>query len=204
MQLFGVAQDAAVGQQFWQIVDSPSVDAATRFALAQSVIALPNSSLRVNGYLDTIALEAAQSALASGAGTSLAAAAVREPSLLSNDALHTILALVCTAIHDQVDDLLNGSDAAVPIDALEIFASHAEVVGAEVIKSDVQVQALVAVHHLTHLLPRNSLETFEIPSIAARMWTGVEALQGEEKTALDGHVERALADMLGQVTCRIQ
>lgn len=202
VDLFGAAQNDQVRHQFWQHVDS-SGDLSSRFALAQGVIASPNSFLASEGCLDAIALEATQAALAGGSGTALAASAVCG-TLLSQDAVHTILALVCTAIHDQVDDLLNGSDVAVPIDALEILASYASVVGSDIIKSDVQVQALVAVHHLTHLLPRNSLETFDIPPIAAKIWTGVERLEEGDKRVLDRHVEQALAYMLGQVSCRIQ
>lgn len=202
--LHDVVSDDAVRKSFWAVLDDASIDQATRFALAESLLSSPNSELSTDSCLDSIALEATQAALHDSSGTSLASIAIRQPTALSVDARNSILALICTAIHSQVDDLLNGSDGPVPIDALKIFAAHAERVGGEVIKSDIQLDALVAVHHLTHLLPRESLETFIVPAVATAIWSGVSALREDEKTAMQEAVDGALADMLGQTSCRIQ
>lgn len=193
-------------QTFWSNIDSAELEQSARFALVEQCLRDTSSSLLTDGSLDTIALEATQTALASSTGTgrNVARNAITHSSALSVDARNTILALICTAIHDQVDDLLSGSDIEVSTAALEIFAAHAQQAGGQVVESDIHLDALVAVHHLTHLLPRESMEEFAVPPAAAEIWAGIGKLEEKEKGVVQDRVDTALAIMLGQTTCRIQ
>lgn len=113
--------------------------------------------------------------------------------------------MVCTSIHDQVDDIITGSEeAAVPLAALEIFAPYAELQPEELAQSDVLLQALVAIHHLVFLLPRNSLETFTPPPSAIAIWKVVANMSAEGQEVVAYKVAAALKDMLGQVSCLIE
>jgi hypothetical protein len=113
--------------------------------------------------------------------------------------------LVCTSIHDPVDDIITGSEeATIPLAALDIFAPYAELKPEELAQSDVLLQALVAIHHLVFLLPRNSLETFTPPPTATAIWKVVAKISPEGQDIVANKVAAALKDMLGQVSCLIE
>ena len=206
VSLVSSVADDQLRTAFWQLIDTSTSDQASRFALTEQCLQTPHSPLLHDGCLDTIALEATQSALSApnSTGRLLATRAITLSGPLSVDAQHTILALVCTAIHDQVDDLLNGSDVVVSDAALDIFAAYAAKAGDEVVQSDIHLDALVSIHHLTHLLPRESMEEFEVPKTATEVWAGVKCLREEARGVMQKRVDAALAEMLGQTSCRIQ
>lgn len=92
----------------------------------------------------------------------------------------------------------------VPESAMEIFAAYAEVHPEELAQSDVLLQALVAVHHLVFLLPRNSLETFAAPPSALSIWKAVDRISTDGQDVVAYKVAHALKDMLGQTSCLIE
>jgi hypothetical protein len=119
--------------------------------------------------------------------------------------LHTVLALVCTSIHDQVDDIINGSEEAIiPSAALDIFSAYAQQYPEETAQSDILLQALTAVHHLVFLLPRNSMEEFQAPASAVAIWKTVQHMSEDGQDIVEYKVSAALRDMLGQVSCLIE
>jgi hypothetical protein len=201
--ILSAVSTAELQQALWHLLESTDIERTTRFALAEKCLSTQDGALLFDGCLDGIALEGAQSALNNGPGKEVTRRAIAKTPALSTDAQNIILALVCTAIHDQVDDLLNGSDVDVSTSALEFFSAYARAVGPDIVKSDIHLDALVAVHHLTHLLPRESMEEFAVPPAAADLWNSVSGL-GKERDVIQERVDSALAEMLGQVSCRIQ
>lgn len=123
---------------------------------------------------------------------------------LSQDAQHTILALVCTSIHDEVFNLLTGEEPnqRVGSAALEIFAAYALDHGAEVVRSDICLQAVVAIHHLVIL---NDVITAKnpVPAFAISMWEQVRHLPQEEQALVAAKVIDSLKHLIGDTSCRI-
>jgi hypothetical protein len=122
---------------------------------------------------------------------------------LSSDALHTVLALVCTAIHDSIHFIISDRpDTSIPIAALDVFAAYAASNPSELVASDILMQALVAVRHAATLLPR--LESpISVPAIANEIWASVIKLSQEEQVIVARQVTASLADLIGEVSCRL-
>ncbi|RSH88769.1 hypothetical protein EHS25_002997 [Saitozyma podzolica] len=192
----------------WSLIKSTEVPRDTRFALAQGVLDAPSARLIYDGSLDCIALEATQVALSEGtlAATALAKASVRR-SELSVDALHTVLALVCTAIHDSVHSVLTDSpDAAsppppLPDAAMEVFAAYAGDHPHEIIHSDVYTQALVAVHHAAYLFPRLD-PSVPAPAVAGEVFSRFNKLSPEQEAIVGTGIVASLAELVSQVSCK--
>jgi hypothetical protein len=87
---------------------------------------------------------------------------------------------------------------------MEIFYAYAEKHFEDLARSDVLLQALVAVHHLVFLLPRNSLETFAAPPIASSIWKIVGQITPDGQDIVTYKVNVALEEMLGQISCLIE
>lgn len=123
---------------------------------------------------------------------------------LSQDALHTILALVCTSIHDEVFNLLTGEEPGQRIGsaALEIFAAYALEHGTEVVQSDICLQAVVAIHHLVVLNDVLSTKS-PVPAFAVSMWEQVRHLPQEEQAMVAAKVMDSLKHLIGDTGCRI-
>jgi hypothetical protein len=116
-----------------------------------------------------------------------------------------ILALVSTAIHDSVYDLLSaGPESKVSEAAVEIFAAYATTHLPEVVESDVFNGALVALHHLVVLLPRLHEAGHAVPAQAKQVWDLASTLAGEPQAKLVDLVLTDLAGLVQDIACRVE
>ncbi len=207
-------------QSLWTFVDHSNASQSVRFAVVDSLLSGSASevTLLTEGSLDKVAIEATETALSGGmqAGLSASVAAssitTRESVLrrslmrdhVSQDALHTILALISTSTHDSVmDSLATQSHASsVPQASLIILASYAKDHMADLIDSDIWCQAVIGVHHLVHLLPRVSGDSAS--SHAIEIWRLTESLDQQVQAGLQIKVMESLATLLAQTSCRVE
>lgn len=194
---------------FTQLLGSPVVPQDFRFAAVSAALGAVNSRIFQPGALDHIALEATETALhdpTASIARTVAASCITRKSLLSEDSLHTVLALLCTAIQQAVQDLLAASDQEttprMPVNALSILLAHVERNMSQLVRSDVFRPALVAVHHLVALLPRTSGETLQAPQEAIQIWKLAGSLSSMEQAILAANVEHEIADLLADATSR--
>jgi hypothetical protein len=112
------------------------------------------------------------------------------PDRISDDALSTVLALVCTSLHDSVHRLLAGDTAPIPSSACRILDSYAQTHLPELVNSEVYIQGLVAVHHMSVILPRHGLGPS--PAAVTSLWDRCQSLNKEDAGALQAVILHSL------------
>jgi len=184
-------------------VSSSNVDAGVRYGMAAA--SLPNSA---SGSFDAVVVEAVQAALVKGApnAVTLATTALTNegeqvrtiklmPDHISDDALSTVLALVCTSLHDNVEALLSGEGSKPELEpACQLLASYAEKHLADLLQSDIQLQALVATHHATALVPR--IQAGPGVPAASTIWKQCQTLSDPDAEKLQAAVLSSLISLL--------
>ena len=207
----------------WRLLNSPNIPRDSRFCLTRSLLSSGFTSLLDEGSLDVIAVEAAEAALAGDdglAGPLVASCVVAEGAEalfpfsgghaecslghITDDALQTVLALVCTAIQDAVGDFLVTSvDPILPTAAIMVLAAYAHSHVQDLVVSDIYVRAVVSIHHLLFLVPKvNSM--ISIPDAVEAVWSRTSDLSAEYQAILTKKVQEALAEFLGDVQCRVE
>ncbi|WVQ82306.1 hypothetical protein IAT38_004434 [Cryptococcus sp. DSM 104549] len=192
------------------LLGSTDVDAASRFAVASSLLSLPTTTLLHPGSLDPIITEATQSALAtnSPAATNVVTSSLSSLSYISPSAVGEVLTLTCATIHSSTEKLLTTSfdSLNLPRAAFEIFAAYAVDHLAEVVASDEWAQALVSVHHVIFMLPRvpGHIETAEakVESLG-KVWAKLGELGEEEKAKVLAKVHEALRNEIERVEVHV-
>ncbi len=111
---------------------------------------------------------------------------------------------MCTALHDAVGQVLTGTvDVSLPAIAVDILAPYAKEHMGDLVRSDVYVQALVAIHHMLYILP--GLGDRSSPSATAEsIWSGTGQLSLEERQILVDKIDQNLSELIGQISCRAE
>ncbi|KAK4688698.1 E3 ubiquitin-protein ligase listerin, partial [Tremellales sp. Uapishka_1] len=199
-------EQANCKESFWNLIESSNAPQETRFALVQALLTNESARLLTEGSLDKTAVEATELALTSESlpAISVASACISQKTHISLDSLHTVVALVSTAIQNSIHDTLSiGGVSTVPTAALEIFATFAKDNMSDIVASEIYTHALVAVHHLVFLLPRLEDHELSTSSVGSSLWSLTQTLGGHEKTILNAAVGASLAEIMGQVASRV-
>ncbi|RXK41130.1 hypothetical protein M231_01533 [Tremella mesenterica] len=197
----------SIQEAFIALMTSSDLPEEKRFAMAKSVLYLDDYLLSLAGSMDVLVEKATQAALSIPTRISvpseLVVQYVKRPGLLSDEAIATVLALVCTHIQNAVSALLVGNSTAFfPVAALSIFVAYAEDHMETVFDSDIQRPALIACHHLVHLGPYLPVSSDLPASIDIRGMTA--SLDSEDQMVFIRTVLSSFASMIGQVECCIK
>ena len=219
----GPAEEVSSRQILWRLINSTSIAQDSRFGLTRSLLSSGSTNQLEEGSLDVIAVEATETALVANdvAAASLVASCVVAEGTdtlfpdpigraeyisghITVDALQTVLALVCTAIHVAVGELLaTSSDPILPTAAISVLAAYAHSHVHHLVVSDVYVRAVVSIHHLLFLVPKMD-SMISIPDAVKAAWSRTSDLSAEYQAALTKKVQEALAEFLGDVRCRVE
>ena len=207
MAILTTSESDAARERLHSLVGSRDLSRDSRLALADAALHSPTTELVTMGSLDVLAEDATQAALAADTEISpavnLVADCVTRDDVLSADTLSTVLALVCTHLQDAVHDQLTGEEEPRdPRAALTILSAYADRHLSRLLHSDIYAPALVAVHHLSKLVPRLSNDPPE--PIATAVWQKTASLSPAEQVILTDMVLVSLRDHLGHLSSRVE
>ncbi|KAL7422810.1 hypothetical protein Q5752_002106 [Cryptotrichosporon argae] len=178
----------------WRFIDSDA-DRDTRFALVGGFIRIDGRAAVRDGAFDRVITEATEAALGGNVGAEdVVKGAVSSDGWLSESAQHTVLALICSAVHSTVNVFLS-DDMTASTTAIDLLAAYSANLD-ELPEIAIYVSALVAVHRLVSFLPQRGATP---PPAAVALWTCTKSLDEPGKSKLQVEVQRALKDALSSV-----
>lgn len=193
----GESEQEPLRMALWRLVVDPSVDSTSRFSLAHQLLTMRPANLMSDDLFESIALEAAQASMEdqSSVASDLAILCVDTDSPVSPETRQEILLLASTYMHDAVQRELYRAGSQVDLapasTAPRLLATYAKHSASDLMSSDIHIQAFVAAHHLTHLLPA---------TVVPPAWQDVEqeirSLAPAQQGVIADAITASLADLL--------